>query len=88
MQDRFAQVMRSVRHFHGALEPRDHRTRSGAERNGQVVDLRLERKNRAQELIEDFMIAANGIAAQFLEKRGCAGAAACRALAGTVGSNS
>ena len=34
------------------------------------MDLRLERKNRAQELIEDFMIAANGVSAQFLEKRG------------------
>ncbi len=39
-------------------------------RDGQVMDLRLERKNRAQELIEDFMIAANGVSAQFLEKHG------------------
>jgi exoribonuclease II len=38
--------------------------------DGKVVDLRLERKNRAQELIEDFMIAANAVSAEFLEKRG------------------
>ena len=33
-------------------------------------DLRLDRKNRAQDLIEDFMIAANGVVAQFLEGKG------------------
>jgi exoribonuclease R len=32
--------------------------------------LRLQRKNRAQELIEDFMIAANEVSAEFLQKRG------------------
>jgi exoribonuclease-2 len=30
----------------------------------------LDRKNRAKELIEDFMIAANGVAARFLESHG------------------
>jgi exoribonuclease-2 len=69
VQDQIAQVMKSVRYLHGALdletiEPEAVLT------DGQVVDLRLERKNRAQELIEDFMIAANGVSAQFLEKRG------------------
>jgi VacB/RNase II family 3'-5' exoribonuclease len=69
MQDQIAQVMKSVRYLHGALnletiEPETVLT------DGQVVDLRLEPKNRAQELIEDFMIAANGVSAQFLEKRG------------------
>jgi VacB/RNase II family 3'-5' exoribonuclease len=69
VQDQIAQVMKSVRYLHGALdletiEPEAVLT------DGHVVDLRLARKNRAQELIEDFMIAANGVSAQFLEKRG------------------
>jgi exoribonuclease-2 len=38
--------------------------------DGKVVDLRVQRANRARQLIEDFMIAANGVSAQFLEKRG------------------
>ena len=35
-----------------------------------MVDLSLEAENRAGELIEDFMIAANGISARFLTKEG------------------
>src|SRR5208283_5318774 len=69
MQDQIAQVMKSVRYVHGALDLETIEPEAVL-RDGQVVDLRLERKNRAQELIEDFMIAANGVAAQFLEKRG------------------
>ena len=37
---------------------------------GAVVDLRVDRKNRAKQLIEDFMIAANGVTALFLETKG------------------
>jgi exoribonuclease-2 len=69
MQDQIAQVMKSVRYRHGALDLETIEPEAVL-RDGQVVDLRLERKNRAQELIEDFMIAANGVSAQFLEKRG------------------
>ena len=36
--------------------------------NQQVVDLANQEKNRATELIEDFMIAANGVVARTLEK--------------------
>jgi exoribonuclease-2 len=69
MQDETAQVMRSVRYLHGALELETIEPEAVLE-DGQVVDLRLERKNRAQELIEDFMIAANGVSAQFLDRHG------------------
>jgi VacB/RNase II family 3'-5' exoribonuclease len=69
MQDEIAQVMKSVRYVHGALDLETIEP-DAVLRDGQVVDLRLERKNRAQELIEDFMIAANGVSAQFLEKHG------------------
>ena len=69
MQDQIAQVMRKVRYRHGALdfeiiEP------EVVLSNGQVVDLRQAAQNRAQKLIEDFMIAANGVASQYLEKLG------------------
>ncbi len=69
MQDQIAQVMKAVRYQHGALELESIEPEAVL-RDGQVVDLRLDRKNRAKELIEDFMIAANGVSAQFLEKRG------------------
>jgi exoribonuclease II len=69
MQDQIAQVMKSVRYLHGALDLETIEPEAVLS-DGQVVDLRLERKNRAQELIEDFMIAANGVAAQFLDKHG------------------
>jgi exoribonuclease-2 len=36
--------------------------------NEQVVDMVRQQKNRATELIEDFMIAANGVVARMLEK--------------------
>jgi exoribonuclease-2 len=69
IQDQIAQVMRKVRYRHGALdfeiiEP------EVVLSDGQVVDLRQTRQNRAQKLIEDFMIAANGVASQFLQKQG------------------
>jgi exoribonuclease II len=70
MQDRIAQVMRSLRSGHGALVLETNEPQALLS-DGQIVDLRLEQKNRAQDLIEDFMIAANGVSAQFLEKRGC-----------------
>ncbi|OAI46691.1 ribonuclease II [Planctomycetaceae bacterium SCGC AG-212-F19] len=69
MQDQIAQVMKSIRYLHGALELETIEPETVL-KDGQVVDLRVERKNRAQELIEDFMIAANGVSAQFLEKHG------------------
>jgi VacB/RNase II family 3'-5' exoribonuclease len=67
IQDQIAQVMRSVRYLHGALDLETIEPEAVI-KDGQVVDLRLEHRNRAQELIEDFMITANGVAAQFLEK--------------------
>lgn len=39
-------------------------------RDGQVIDLRLETQNRARELIESFMIAANVATATFLKSQG------------------
>jgi exoribonuclease-2 len=69
LQDQIAQVMKAVRYQHGALELETIEPEAVL-RDGRVVDLRVEKKNRAQELIEDFMIAANGVSAQFLAKHG------------------
>lgn len=69
MQDRIAQVMKSVRHQHGALDLETIEPEAMLS-DGEVVDIRLHPHNRAQALIEDFMIAANGVSARFLKSRG------------------
>ena len=69
IQDRVAQAMKAVRHDHGALNLETLETR--AVFDGDVLsDLRPQGKNRAKELIEDFMIAANGVTARHLEEKG------------------
>ena len=69
IQDRVAQAMRAVRHQHGALSLETIEAR--AVFDGDVIsDLRPDEKNRAKELIEDFMIAANGVIARTLEAKG------------------
>jgi len=70
-QDRVAQAMKGLRHQHGALSLDTLEAR--AVFDGEVLaDLRPDEKNRAKELIEDFMIAANGVTAKYLERKGYA----------------
>jgi exoribonuclease-2 len=69
LQDRVAQALRTVRHQHGALSLQTIEPRAVFE-DGTLTDLQLDEKNRAKELIEDLMIAANGITARFLEAKG------------------
>jgi len=65
LQDRVAQAMRQERQSHGAL--RLETTEVHAVFDGDALqDMRPGRKNRATELIEDFMIAANGVIARYL----------------------
>src|SRR5438874_3810261 len=69
LQDRVAQTLAQRRHEHGALdlevlEPR------AVMSDGDVVDLRQQQRNRATQLIEDFMIAANGVTARYLQAKG------------------
>jgi VacB/RNase II family 3'-5' exoribonuclease len=69
MQDQAAQRLRQVRHMHGALSLAS--SEAIPVFDGEVLrDLRPEESNRAKELIEDFMIAANGVTAQYLSDRG------------------
>ncbi|HZI94082.1 MAG TPA: RNB domain-containing ribonuclease [Patescibacteria group bacterium] len=69
LQEAAAQLMRSVRHQHGALSLETVEPRAVFD-GDRLSELRPEQKNRAKELIEDLMIAANGVTARFLESRG------------------
>ncbi|HEY8132957.1 MAG TPA: RNB domain-containing ribonuclease [Thermoanaerobaculia bacterium] len=68
LQDRTADRMRALRHKHGALDLETIEARAVI-RDGQIVDLRQEARNNARNLIEDFMIAANGVTARFLASK-------------------
>jgi exoribonuclease-2 len=67
LQDRVAQRLKSRRHERGALELETIEVRTQFD-GGVVSGLATEKRNRAKELIEDFMIAANGAIARFLEE--------------------
>jgi ribonuclease R len=69
VQDRVAQKLARSRHAHGALSLETVEAKpvfDGDEMRG----LEIQRKNRAKELIEGFMIAANGVTARYLAARG------------------
>jgi len=69
IQDRIAQAMRAVRQRHGALSLETIEARAVFDGDA-ISDLKPDEKNRAKELIEDFMIAANGVVAKTLEAKG------------------
>ncbi len=65
VQDRVAQRLKGLRHMHGALDLQTLQARP-VFAGDKIQDLRLDDRNRAKEIIEDFMIAANGATARFL----------------------
>ncbi len=67
LQDSVAQALKSERHQHGALDIETTEVHPVV-LNEKIVDLQKQEKNRATELIEDFMIAANGVVARTLEE--------------------
>jgi len=67
LQSKIAEALRAERFRHGALNIETTETRP-IMLNAQVVDVVTQQKNEATELIEDFMIAANGVVARMLEK--------------------
>jgi VacB/RNase II family 3'-5' exoribonuclease len=69
IQDGVAQKLLRIRHERGALTLDTIEARAIFER-GVLSDLRADERNRAKDLIEDFMIAANCVVARFLEGRG------------------
>ena len=68
LQDRVAQRLEALRHERGALELETVEVRAQFD-GGALSGLVAEKRNRAKELIEDFMIAANGVIARFLGGR-------------------
>jgi VacB/RNase II family 3'-5' exoribonuclease len=68
LQDKAAQHMKNLRHLHGALSLETIETKPVFD-GDQIRSLEIEEKNRAKELIEDFMIAANGVTARYLSAR-------------------
>lgn len=69
LQDRVAGALRRRRQSRGALDF-DTAQDQALFDNGLLVDLRPDPKNRAQNIIEDLMIAANGVTARFLAAKG------------------
>ncbi len=68
LQDQVAQTLKQRRHQCGSLSLETIEAR--AVFDGDVIsDLRADEKNRAKELIEDFMVAANTVSARFLEQK-------------------
>jgi VacB/RNase II family 3'-5' exoribonuclease len=67
LQDEAAQILRKQRYQNGALNIDTVEVRPLV-LNQQIVDVVNQQKNHATELIEDFMIAANGVVARMLEK--------------------
>jgi exoribonuclease-2 len=65
LQDQAAQRMKNFRHVHGALSLETIEAKPVFD-GDQISALEIEEKNRAKEIIEDFMIAANGVTARYL----------------------
>jgi VacB/RNase II family 3'-5' exoribonuclease len=68
IQERTAQRMKNFRHAHGALSFDTIETRPIFD-GEEIRDLEVDKKNRAKDIIEDFMIAANGVAARYLSSK-------------------
>ncbi len=68
IHDEVAERMRRRRYELGALDFETIEARA-VTKDGKIVDLVVTHKNRARELVEDLMIAANGATARYLESR-------------------
>ncbi len=69
LQDKVAQAMRCQRKAHGALQLETLEARPVYD-GETLIDMTADVRNRAKDLIEDFMIAANGVSARFLDTKG------------------
>ncbi len=68
LQDSAAQKLKDFRHVQGALSLETIEARPIFEGDA-IRGLQVEEKNRAKDIIEDFMIAANGVTARYLSSR-------------------
>ena len=69
LQDKTVQMMKSLRHKEGALSLETIEARP-VFKEDMICDLQVEETNRAKQIIEDFMIAANGVTVRYLAARG------------------
>ncbi|HEY5159012.1 MAG TPA: RNB domain-containing ribonuclease [Anaerolineales bacterium] len=67
-QDKVAQSLKNFRHVHGALTLDTVEAKPLFE-GDMLRDLEVQQKNSATEIIEDFMIAANGVTARYLTSK-------------------
>jgi VacB/RNase II family 3'-5' exoribonuclease len=65
LQDRTARKLKSLRHEHGALDLETIEARPVFE-GDEIKDLEADKRNCAKDIIEDFMITANGVTARYL----------------------
>ncbi len=65
LQDEATRRMKDLRHIHGALSLETIEAKPVFD-GDQIRALEIEQKNRAKEIIEDLMIAANGVTARYL----------------------
>lgn len=65
LQDHVAQALRGHRQAHGALQLETLEARP-VYQGDTLIDMRPDTDNRAKQLIEDFMVAANGVTARYL----------------------
>ena len=68
LQDRTAQKMKQLRYEHGALEFETIEAKPVFDGDS-LSEMKIKQKNRAESLIEDFMIAANGSTARYLSAK-------------------
>ncbi len=68
LQDRVAQSMKKFRHVHGALSLETIEARPIFD-GDEIRELKVEKRNRAKDIIEEFMVAANGVTARYLSSR-------------------
>jgi exoribonuclease-2 len=68
LQDKAAHGMKNLRYVHGALSFETIESRPVFD-GDEIRDLEVEKRNRAKDTIEDFMIGANGVTARYLAAR-------------------
>jgi len=68
LQDQVAQRLKNFRHVHGALSLETIESKSVFD-GDKIRALEIEEKNRAKEIIENFMIAANGVTVRYLSAK-------------------
>jgi exoribonuclease-2 len=69
LQETAAQKLRARRYEEGALDLQTIEARAVFD-GETITDLKVDEQNEPRQLIEDFMIAANGVTARFLESKG------------------